>query len=158
MNCRAFLFLALITLAGALWLPSESRAQGSRAAQEDDIREAVVRYQIAKWDLRAEVFFLEIQFKDPTDLLRRFADNPKPVRKKSLSRKQKDIVGWVVEKKTKKVGVIFDQEKIKWNSESIVEVEGGYYCVSLCMAGGIYHVERKADRWVVTEFKVSSIS
>ena len=109
--------------------------------------------------LRAEVFFLEIQTKDPTDqFLLRFADIEKPVRKKSLSAYEKNVVGHVIDKKTKQLGVIFDQGAIHWSGDSVVEVEGGYDCGSLCTAAGVYRVERKTNQWVVTEFKASVIS
>ncbi len=114
-----------------------------------------MRYQIANWDLRADVYFVEIQSKDPTkEFLLRFADIPRPVEKKSASRIKKDIVGNHVEQKhTKKQGVVFDQESIVRISDFRVDVRGGYYCASLCMAGGVYHLERRKDHWVVTDFR-----
>jgi hypothetical protein len=137
-----------------LWCQN-SFAQKAGSVQEDDIREAIVRYQIANWDLRADVYFVEIQSKDPTkEFLLRFADIPKPVEKKSASRIRKEVVGnYVEERHTKTRGVVFDQESIVRISDSRVDVRGGYYCASLCMAGGVYHLERLKDHWVVTDFR-----
>jgi len=133
-----------------------TQAQQSRTVQEDEIREAVVRYQIANWNLRADVYFVEIQSKDPEkDFLRRFADLSKPLKGKSASRNKKDVAGSHVEdRRTKKRGVVFDQESISWRNESTVEVEGGYYCANLCMAGGVYHLKQQDGRWSVAEFEI----
>lgn len=131
--------------------------QQSTSREEDDIREAVVRYQIEKWDLRADVYFIEIQSKDPTPaFLNRFADIPKPVKGKSAAKEKKDVAGFQVEdRKTKKFGVIFDQGAISRPDDSTAEVDGGYRCASLCMAGGSYHLKRQEGRWKVTSFKIS---
>jgi len=159
MKHRILLSLVVFTQIIVMLSRSQCYAQVSKASQEDDIREAVVRYQIANWDLRADVFFLGIQSKDPTvQFLSRFADITKPVRKKSLSTEEKKVMKHVTEKRTYKFGVIFDQETIKWDGESVAEVEGGYYCGSFCGAGGTYRVEQKSNRWIVTQFKVSIIS
>jgi hypothetical protein len=123
---------------------------------DDAIREAVARYQIAKWDLRTEVYFLSIDGRDPSDvLLKRLSDVNPPVKKKSASRKTKDLAGGaIVEAKTEKVGVIFDQQAIRRGSEDRADVQGGYYCGSLCFASGDYHLQRRDGRWVVSNFEV----
>jgi hypothetical protein len=122
---------------------------------DDAIREAVARYQIAKWDLRTEVYFLSVDGRDPSDiLLKRLSDVNPPVKKKSASKKTKDLVGGaIVEAKTEKVGVIFDQQSIRRDSEDRADVQGGYYCGSLCSASGVYHLQRRDGRWVVTNFE-----
>lgn len=140
-------------------LPLHPSAMGqqSRFGEEDDIREAVVRYQIANWNLVANVYFIEIQSKDPsTAFLNRFADLRKPVKGTSASRKKRDVAGFHVEdRKTEKRGVIFDRGVITYNEDSSVEVEGGYVCAGLCMAGGTYHLRRQEGRWKVTSFEIS---
>ena len=130
--------------------------QQSKSDEENDIREAIVRYQVKNWDLAAGVYFLEIQSKDPSAaFLHRFDDLPKPVKGKSDAKEKKDIVGFHVEdRRTKKRGVIFDQGTINHLDDSSVEVEGGYVCASLCMASGIYQLRRKDGRWEVTDFTV----
>jgi len=140
-------------------VPQSSLPQSDRAALEDDLREAVVRYQIAKWVLNAKVYFVQINGKDPSiTFLQRFQDIAWPVKRKSQSRQEKNVVGWVVDKKTKQIGVVFDTETIHWISEGRVDVEGGYFCGALCAASGTYHVEMKGSHWVVTGYDVSLVS
>lgn len=147
------LFVSFLSLPYLSW---STPGQQSGEAQESEIREAIVRYQIANWDLRADVYFLEIQAKDPDkDFLRRFADVSKPIEGKSASRNKKDIAGFHVEdRQTKKRGVVFDQGSILWKDNAAVEVAGGYSCASLCMASGIYHLRRTDGRWRVANFEI----
>jgi len=133
-----------------------SHGQDAKSAQEEEIREAIVRYQIANWDLNAKIYFISIGDKDPVkQFLERFADLKYPVKGKSASELDKGVMRWVVEKKTKKMGVIFDQGLLQWTNDTKVNVDGGYHCGSLCSASGTYHVERRDSRWVVTGFDVT---
>jgi hypothetical protein len=126
----------------------------SGGGDDEAIREAVARYQIAKWDLKAEIYFLSVDGKDPSDaLLKSMADINPPVKKKSLSKKTKDAVGEIVEAKTEKVGVIFGQEAIHKSGEGNASVSGGYYCGKLCSTSGVYHLELRGGHWVVTGFE-----
>jgi len=136
--------------------PSAVEGQQSRTEEEGEIREAIVRYQIDDWDMRADVYFVEVQSKDPSAaFLRRFEDLPKPVKKKSAGKEKKDIAGFHVEdRRTKKRGVIFDQGAISRPNDSVADVEGGYRCATLCMASGIYHLERQEGKWKVTRFTI----
>lgn len=140
-------------------MPQSSPPQSDKTVLEDDLREVVVRYQVAKWDLNAKVYFVQINGKDPTAaFLQRFQDVDRPVKKKSESRQEKNVVGWVVDKKTKRKGVDFDTESIHWISERKVDIEGGYFCGGLCSASGKYHLEIEDGHWVVTGYDVSLIS
>jgi hypothetical protein len=145
--------LALAAALLCLTCAQAARAQ-SASADEDAIREAVARYQIAKWDLKAEIYFLSIEGKNPSDaLLKRLADVNPPVQKKSLSKKTKDAVGAIVEAKTEKIGVIFDQQAIRRSGEGKADVAGGYYCGNLCSGTGIYRLQLRDGHWVVTGFE-----
>ncbi len=150
---RVYVFGLILS---ALWFPLLATAQQQKAAQEDEIREAIVRYQIKNWDLRADVYFIEIQSKDPSKaFLQRFADIVKPVKAKSESRKKNDFVSFHIEdRRTKKLGVVFDQGAINWKTDSAVEVEGGYSCASQCNGGGIYYLRKQDRRWSVTKFEI----
>jgi hypothetical protein len=141
-----------------LWfhLPAQSKQQ--KKGQEDEIREAIIRYQIANWELFAEAYFIEIQSKDPSkDFLAKFADMSKPVKEKSASRIRKKDAGdfHVEDRRTRKRGVIFNQESINWKSDSEVEVEGGYSCASLCAAGGIFYLSRQNGKWSVMKYGIT---
>jgi len=141
-----------------MFLPPTASSQAVQSVQADDIREAVVRYQIAQWDLNAKVYFLKIEGKDPDEkFLSRFKDASHPVKKQSESRvrKVRRVIAFVEDRKTKQRGVVFDQEAIRWVNETKVDVEGGFYCGSLCMAGGVYRLERRDGRWVVLSFNIA---
>jgi hypothetical protein len=129
------------------------------ASDDDQIREAVVRYQVAKSDVKAEVYFLAIDGKDPSEaLLKRVGDLNPPVKRKSLSKKTKDAFGTIVEAKTEKIGVLFEQGAIRRTGETKADVAGGYLCGGLCSASGTYHLELREGRWMVTGFEVGSKS
>ncbi len=104
---------------GVLFAVTVSAAPSLResgAAAEDDIYEAVVRYQIKTWDLVAHSYCVTVRDKNPNaTFLKRF--DPLPVKKGSACRKKKDRIGGlvlmgVVDKKTGKRSVIFDVGEI----------------------------------------------
>lgn len=126
---------------------------------EDSIREVVLRYQIKSWELNADVYFVEINSKDPSkEFLNRMADLKKPVKRKSDSKQAGAAKEYVRDKRSRLRGVIFDQARVIKKTESTVDVEGGYFCGSLCMASGTYHLQLRGTTWVVTGFDVSIIS
>jgi hypothetical protein len=149
---------SFVTLSLLLALNVQSSEETQSTPKEDEsanVFEAVVRYQIKSWELAANSYCISIEGKDAaTDFLRRLA--PLPVKAASGCSKQiKDKMPVsVVDKKTGKRSVIFDVEAIHWISENEVAVEGGYYCASLCMASGRYHVVRDGTKWRVTRYDV----
>jgi hypothetical protein len=148
-----FRILALLaSVVAALFLCAAAQPQAA-PSDDDQIREAVARYQIASWDLKAEIYFLSIDAKDPSDaFMKRFADTNPPVKRKSVSKRTKDLVSTIVEAKTEKMGVLFDQGAIRKLGDTKADVSGGYDCGSLRSATGVYHLELREKRWVVTGF------
>jgi hypothetical protein len=148
---RAFIPLLLaLTIQSVVTTQEPQRESGSV-----DVYEAVVRYQIKSWDLAASSYCVSVEGRDATkDFLKRF--NPLLVKSASSCRKQtkQKVSMQVVDKKTGKPSVIFDVEAIHWLSQNEADVEGGYLCGSLCMAGGKYHVIRDGIQWVVTRYDV----
>jgi hypothetical protein len=123
--------------------------------ESGDVYEAVVRYQIKSWELAASSYCVSIAGRDATkDFLKRF--DPLPVKGASSCRKQtKDKVLVVVtDKKNGNRSVMLDVEAIRWITESEVDVTGGYFCGSLCMASGTYHLIRDGTHWTVTSYDV----
>jgi len=117
-----------------------------------DIYEAVVRYQIKTWDLAASTYCIEVNGKDASpELLGRL--RPLPVKGKSGCKEKKHILMDIVDKRTKKLAVIFDVSEIHWQSASEADVQGGYFCASQCGGGGKYHVVWNGHQWTVTDFK-----
>lgn len=120
-----------------------------------DVYEAVVRYQIKSWDLAANSYCISVEGKDATkDFLKRFNPLPVTVGSNCIKQAKQKFPMQVVDKKTGKRSVIFDVEAIHWLTKDEAEVEGGYVCGSLCMAGGKYHVSRDGMQWVVTRYEV----
>jgi hypothetical protein len=139
-------------------------------AVEDDIREAVLRYQMADWGkgdkamkeaadqsdkavadaLNFKLLFISINGEDPSDaFMTRFEKFPIPVKKLSQSGTDKKPIYAVVDKTTGERGIIFRVEKIKWLGSNFVEAEGGYVCGGLCASGQTFKVHRKHGAWEV---------
>jgi hypothetical protein len=117
--------------------------------------EAVLRYQVKTWELAANSYCVKVNGKDAqTTVQERF--RPLPVKVASACRKQtsQSVVMQVVDRSTGKQSVIFDMGEIRWPKQLEAEVDGGYLCGSLCMAGGTYHLAWDGGRWVVTKFSV----
>jgi hypothetical protein len=125
-----------------------------RLSQEDDIREAVFRYQFdhnaSGQQRNAQVYCLAVGDKqgDPSEqLIKRFGDHTPPVRK--MSECSTSPVKGVVEKRTGKRGLVFRVTNIRWISELEVEVAGGYYEAGLSSSGNTYTVTKPHGRWEV---------
>jgi hypothetical protein len=138
-------------------------ADNARQSQEDDIREAVFRWQfdhnVSGQQKKAKVYFLAVgeKYSDPSDqFIKRFADNKPPVRKRSEC--TADAGKGVLDKKTGEQGLLFHVTSIKWKSDAQVEVEGGYYEAGLSASGNIYTLKNERGKWKVTNDKLVEIS
>src|SRR5262245_40929716 len=125
---RITFVMLLLFVAASTCIGAENRSK----ADEDNIREAVLRYQFdhnaSALQKSAEVYFIGFGQKaaDPSDnFMKRFADNKPPVRKSSDSHFVRGK--GLLEKKTGKKGLEFSAITIKWISDTEVEVEGGYF-------------------------------
>jgi hypothetical protein len=169
---------ALCVLSSITVLARSHRAH--TPAVEDDIREVVLRYQMAGWAKGSDkaangaadaigkaaaaasyykVFFISTNDEDPTDeLMKRFAKFPVRVEKSSQSEIDKKIGNAVVDKATKERGIRFRVGKITWNGSDSIEVEGGYFCDGLCASGETFSVRRKQGFWKVTGSVTHAIS
>lgn len=139
-----------------------------RTIQEEDIREAVFRYQFAPnasgLQQAAEFYCLslgEVSDQgnvDPSDeLMRRLQDHRPPV--KVVSQCANDMSQGVTDRATgQQHGLIFRVTSIKWINDIEVEVEGGYYEAGLSASGNIYYVTKESGQWVVKEDKILWIS
>ena len=138
-------------------------ADQARQLQEEDIREAVFRWQfdnnVSGQQKRAKVYFLAVGEKsgDPSDeLLKRFADHQPPVRKRSAC--TADAGKGVLDKRTGEQGLLFRVTNIKWKSDTEVEVEGGYYEAGLSASGNLYTLKKEQGKWKVVNDKLVEIS
>ena len=135
---------------------SQQPAQNANAnaQNEDDVREAVFRYQFKELNVQVAYYFISIDNKNPTQaFLDRFRENSPEVRPAADAHFEKKPIPGYVERHNDKQGIMFRQGAIRWNSETQADVEGGYECGDLCdPANGAYHVAHTADGWNVTSF------
>jgi hypothetical protein len=151
-----------------------------RGTQEDDIRAAVIRYQMLKWigdiekdereakndaDRQAakeysfQIFFISINDKDPSDaFVARFGDIPRQVKKGSQVVTNPSLSRRILDQETHQPGIVFGADAIRWRSPDSVDVEGGYYCGSLCASGETFTVRRQEGTWVVKKSRVKWVS
>lgn len=131
--------------------------------QEDDIREAVFRYQFdhnaSGQQKSAHDYFLAIGDKnaDPSDaFMKRLAHNKPAVRKASACRV--DPSGSVVNKRTGKHGLLFRIGSITWISDTEVKVWRGYDETNPSSSGSTYTVKKDSGKWIVAKDQMEVIS
>ncbi len=141
-------------------------AQTARTLPEkatgDDVREAILRYQISHWNPATTSYCVQVNGKDADEeFLRRL--RPLAVKRASACGKRtppkvpSHLYG-IVDNQTHKPSVIFEIGEIRWVTLSEALVDGGYFCGSLCMARGTYRIVRDGLRWAVTAFDVHVLS
>jgi hypothetical protein len=158
---RRLVFLSLLLTAAAAALPAQKRADDSaRGSQEDDIREAVFRFQFKNTGLNVSYHFIAIDDKSPSDsFVKRFKDDDPPVRPISESHIEKKPIRTVVSKKNGQNGIIFRVGRIKWVSDLKADVEGSYECGDNCAgASGAYHAVKQDGHWAVESFSATEKS
>ena len=124
----------------------------SRARLEDDIREAVFRYQFAEWKRPgAGAFYLDVSGgdTDPSDaFLKRFA-KVQPTVKKCSKGKVNYLGAGVTDADTGKPGIIFRAGSVAWVTSTEVTVSGGFYENGQSASGDSYIVSFFDGRWHV---------
>jgi len=139
----------------------------SRSAYEDDVLEAVFRYQFTHDSSglqgRAKVFFLSVYDRDPSNnLMDRFQGHQPPVKRVSdceVSTKPRGTSAiHVVDSNTREPGLIYRVERITWINETEAQVKGGYYAGGRAASGNLYRVMREGGEWVVKEDTLQWVS
>jgi hypothetical protein len=152
----------------------------TRAASEEDIRKAVLRYQMEDWirtidkdeaeaknqaDKEAaqhynfRIFLVEISGKDPTeDLMKRFAGIPRIVRRACNSETRKTVGMQVVDRESQERGIIFRADDIRWLGKNHVKIEDGYHYDGLCGAGYTFDMRFERGKWMVRRARMKWIS
>ena len=152
---------AALTCAAARCGLMHSDSQDKPTIAEDDIREAVFRYQFSHnasaQQQQAGVYFLSVgRDEDPSgEFMDRFKGHRPPVERVSQASTQ---AGGVADKKTGRRGIIFRVTDIKWISENEAEVEGGYLEGSQSASSNVYRVRFERDGWVVIEDRLKRIA
>jgi len=140
-------------------------------AVEDDIREAVLRYQMASWGRNAKEMkeanyqndkwvaggvkfkqvFISVNGEDPSDaFMSRFDNFPSKVKKRSQAGIDKKAIYTIVDETSGEQGIIFSVGPIEWLRSNLVKTVGSYACGGLCGGGTTFTVQRKHRRWTVT--------
>ncbi len=152
------MLVLIVLMCGVSYVAGQAPAepQATMAAPEpgaaDAVYEAVVRYQIATWQLGAETYCIRINGQDADG---KFLRSLKPLPVKAASEcheVKKKFETVVTEKHSKKQSVIFGASTIHWTSETTADVEGAYICGSQCMSGGVYHAVKEGGQWKVIKF------
>lgn len=145
------ILLAALVAAPAL---QKGKADSSQVSQEDDVREAVFRYQFKNIELQFAYHFISVDGKKPSSaLLDRFRDDAPPVRSVAECVKVKKPIRGVVSRKDDKPGILFNAGDIKWISPTKADVNGGYECGDACgELSGVYHLSKQDNKWVVVTF------
>ncbi len=152
---RFFLLFALASVSLA--------NDASHSSQEDDIREAVFRYQFehnaSGQQKDAHDYFLSIgeHESDPSeDFMKRFAGHKPPVRKASASRL--NTFGAVINRRTGQPGLLFSLGNITWVSEAEVTVYGGYSEANTSASANTYTATKEKGQWRVVKDEMNAIS
>jgi hypothetical protein len=148
--------LISILMAAVLGAPMLQKVTGgeTRTDQEDNIREAVYRYQFKNFELLVAYHFISVNGKNPSAaMLQRLHGEQPPVLPVSDSEKLKKPMKLIQNRNDFKQGALFNQGQIKWISDGKADVEGGFECGDICdEATGVYHVSRHDNKWVVDSF------
>jgi len=152
-------FLTLAQVTERLALPQTANVMLQSKSAE--VYEAVIEFQIKSWDLSADSFCIEINGRDADIEILKHIGSAR-VKQASACKKQdsgpKKSFMSVVDKRTRKHSVIFDIEDIRWSGDAEAEIDGGWLCGDLCMAGGVYHAAHDQSGWHVTRFDAHIMS
>jgi hypothetical protein len=125
-----------------------------RSKAENDVREAVFRYQFQygapKAPERPAAYFLFVgkPGADPSDeFMRRFAGMTPPVKKGSKAKS--DAPEGVLDSETGKPAVIFSVGAVDWIHDRLARTSGGYFVSSWNSSGSDYTLEMREGKWVV---------
>jgi hypothetical protein len=151
LTCLLVLAALVAPLAGSV---QQQSAPAASAQQEEDVREAVFRYQFKTLNFQVAFYFISVENKNPSAaFIDRFRENQPIVRAASEAKFEKKPVQGYVDKRTEKQGIMFRQEAIHWASDTQADVPGSVECGDLCdPTTGVYHVAREGDHWNVASF------
>lgn len=136
-------------------LQTSAAAPTNKLNDEEAIREIVLK-TIIKSSINApgensQIFYLAVDDdKDPSDdLLKKFGQYPARIKKVSESFLSAPDGDLVLDKITKKPGVIFSVSKITWKNNDEVTVDAGSYIGNMGSNGCKYTLKREKDEWKI---------
>lgn len=156
---RRIIFSLLLLTSASLFFAADK----GRSREEDDVREAVFRYQFdhnaSGLQRSAHAYCLALGDKgaDPSEgFIKRFAHNKPPVRKASACHIASSSA--LVENHTGRPALLFRIANITRISDTEFRVNGGYYEGNVSSSGNGYTVRNEGGRWSVIEDKTMVIS
>ena len=130
-------------------------------AQEEDIREAVFRYQMAKLPREfrfitrikfPEVYFLSVNNADPSPtFLARFRNDGPAVKARSAVKPRRFEV---FDKTTGKQGMILSADKVRWIAANQAKVETSWHKDGRGGTFGTCLVEKQKSGWAVVYYAI----
>jgi len=156
----AGLVVGVTAIAFSLGIGSPWPEGEAREAEEMNLREAVLRYQMrhnaSSQRSGAKVYCLTIARLDPDDaFLRRFASHEVPVRKASDCNASER---GVFDKATGAMGLELHAGTVTWFSGNEATVQGGYYEASLSASRNVYRLKKNGNGWAVVEDRLTVIA
>jgi hypothetical protein len=133
------------------------RVSPKRSADEDNAKEALLRYLFAKQkpDTQSKVYFLSINGTDAkADLLLRFKNNPVPVKNVSqvyYGPIHSRPVGVPFDKGTHQRGCVFELYDVRWANDDKLLMKVHVHWGGRAGYGGIYPLVRQGSKWVVKQ-------
>lgn len=147
--------LTFLTTIATLACSTNGPAVENSCGNDNDIREAVFRYQFSHNASAAQqsvdVYFLSLAEETDPDagLLARFADHHPEV--KAVSQSDVAAGGRVEEKSSGRSGLIFRVDSIHPLDAQRARVKGGYYEANLSASGNNYFLECQEGKWAVVD-------
>lgn len=127
----------------------------NKLSDEDLIRQAVFKSILTPWANSAnkelQTYYLSVDDgKDPSEnLLKTFNQFPTAIRKASESFISKPEGSVVLNKKTKRRGILFSVSKINWKNRDEAVVSAGSYEGNMGSDGCAYTLKRESDGWKI---------
>jgi hypothetical protein len=141
-----------ITYAGMISRMTPIPTGADRRAEEDNIREAIVRDWAGPKGLK-RLIFVSIDGHDPSDeFLARFADLRPTLVKKSSEQRFDISSEHLVDRSTGQRGVSLSINSVKWLFGDRAEAEVKTFCGFLCGSGGVCEMVKKKSRWTREAF------
>lgn len=146
------ILIAPLAVIGYVYLSNLTIDDNYRVSEEDNIKEAAVRYLFqhnnSYMEDNTKVYFIAVSDNDPTeDFMKRFATYTVPVKISSQCTRSGD---YVKDKETGKRGLYCWVDSIEWINKNKVKVYTGYFEVGLSAATTyVYYVVHQDGKWVV---------
>jgi len=147
---------ALLIISLAFFTACSPSAKINHVKAQDDIREAVFRYQVAQFQRSNErIYFLTVVGQDPAeDFMQRFAESKAFVKKGSEARQGRHAIVTSAGEQ----GVICDVGPVKWLGDKSAEVIGSYQVGKQSAARFTFSLQWDKGKWKISGKKFSGVA